>query len=541
MIQSLMESRLPPLFPLRALAVCSVLAVMVLWMGGGSAMDALRLLSGLLPVGSNEEGLLRLLLGRTLASFGLVTLALVLGLGLALTVTIFVSPAGRPLSRAVGWFGSALSGVPPMAWALGALLLLIQHLNLPVETLFPYEPPDGKDSWTLTLGRTIWAWMVPAVVLAVPVFGSAVYTLTHRLSALLVSGTLAKTLKGRGLKRSLIVYHHMLPELRSQILTMSRPLAAMTLTLALPVEEAFRFDGWGSFSAAALRSHDSYQIATAVYIAGFMLAAWYAVTIWLEGLSRAPRTLFDAPPEETRSVFWAGCGVALAAGLLTWPHWLELEDVWHVSYLPSFHEIGRAVGVAVAAAGLIVLSGPLMVRRHNWLRASYAGMAMTWAAAPLLLCWLALSSVMVNDHATMLWLIMAAALPSTVSFRENFRTLYASDFVTSSLVLGAPPQRIWWQHLFPNLLPVVLNRLCRSVATLLLWSSLLGYFGLEMTSSGTPTWGAQMRQGSEMILDSPLAVLAPAVWLALWSLSFRLVSRAFSRETPRPKTSPFDP
>jgi len=535
-----MEPRLPSFFAIRALAVCSSLAVLVLWMGGGSAFDAIRLLLGVLPVGANDEGLFRLLLTRCVATFALVTGALFLGMAFALAITVLVSRLGGTTRRLIGWIGSALSGIPPMAWAIGTILLLVRYLHLPVETLFPYAPPETLDHWGMKSGRTFWAWIVPAAALGAPVFGTALFVLTHRLSALL-KGPLIGPLRSRGVGRSSVVFRHLVPELRSEIRRMVRPLAAMTLTFAIPVEEAFRFDGWGNFTANALRHHHPYQIATAVYLSGFMLAAWYVFASWRERKGSRPQSVFTPPDEESRSTFLAGCGGVLMLALVSWPFWSNAKEVWHVSHAPALREVLRSFGVAFTAAALIVLSGPLMMPRNKWLQHSRGGTAITLAAAPLLLCWLALVSAMQNPWAPIPGLIMVAALPSAATFRQNFRALYLGDFATASIMLGRSPQQIWWQHLFPNILPSVLNRMFRSVATLLLWCSLLGYFGLDTWFGTNSSWGEQMQQNSEIILDTPLPVLAPAVWLALWSLSFRLLSRAFSPETPRPRTSPFDP
>ncbi len=52
------------------------------------------------------------------------------------------------------------------------------------------------------------------------------------------------------------------------------------------------------------------------------------------------------------------------------------------------------------------------------------------------------------------------------------------------------------------------------------------------------SWGATMRAHHDDLLEHPALALGPALWIALWSLSFRLLSRAFRTDAPvrRPPT-----
>jgi ABC-type dipeptide/oligopeptide/nickel transport system permease component len=523
-----MPREAPSHFSLRAVAVCSLLAVLLLLLGGGTLGDAARLLAGVLAIGPDQEGLVRLLLGRTVTTFTLVTLALIMGLSIALASVVLVAHFGGVASRIAGWLGRAISCVPPMAWALGLVLLLIQGLELPIETLFPYVPREEIDSWSLQLGRKLWAWLVPAMALALPVAGAALYTLTHRLSALLKS-PLIEPLRARGLSRRRIVYHHLLPEMQSEAVGVARPVAALTLALAIPVEEVFRFDGWGRYMATAVREHQPASMAAAIYLAGFMLAGWYAL-LGIRGSLPVKKSSYLIPPEQTRCQICAFLGFLLALLLVTLPTWVKLNPAWHLAYAAAAPELGRALFVSFVAAFLIYLSGPLMMLRHGWRESGNSGIATTLAAAPLLVCWLALASIFQKPSATLLGLIMAATLPGAAAFRRSLLSHCESGHLIAAHTMGEKPLQVWWRHLSLVTLLEVLGQMFRNVATVLLWYSLFTYLSLPETGTEPLAWGAQMSLKAASVLDDPQGVLAPAMMLALWSLSFRLVSRAFSPE-----------
>ncbi len=525
----------PTKLPPRVLTLCVVIALALLWRGGGAAGDAWSLIPLLLPLEPDGVSALRLLLGRMIASFFLISFALVAGLSFALALAMLLSRAGRRAARAAGWLARVLTGVPPMAWALGALVWLIQMRGLPVETLFPYQPSPEADSIALRLGRTVWSWIVPSLVLAFPVLGAAVFSLTHRLIALLQDPVVDR-LRSRGLPQVQILYRHLTPILRVHQARLARPAAALLLAFAIPVEEILGFDGWGSFAARTLLSPaaSGRELAAVFWSGGLVLAG---ILGWLSLLDRQglPEEVEEeTDPRQQRSTRAAACGAGLMLLLMIPLRWLAPESIrgsFENAHLVWPSEILRALGVSLAALALVVGSSFLM----SLLRSRIFGRG--WAAALALTPLLAALLFWEKEFGRSGWLVaVAAAIPGIAAFRDAFRDADDSDFIEASRALGQNQPGIWLHHVLPGALPALSGLALRNAGAVMMMFSVLDFY----SSPAPATWGGQMRQHAERVLDDPLPALAPAVLLALWSLSFRLLSRASGCGAPPPRTAPSD-
>lgn len=530
----------PPYLPLRTLLVCGAFSLYLLGHSGGSIGDGFEFLIGMLPVGLNAESLIMVLVQRAVPTFALITLALVLGLSLALAVAMLISSAGARFSKSVGWVGRALVGVPPMFWAWGSIYLIVHQWELPVETLFPYNPPAEMEPLLVRWGRALWAWMVPAVVLSTPVFGMALFSFTHRLGVLLKDPMLGP-LKSRGLSRAAIKYHHLVPELRIHLMRLARPCAAMLLACAIPVELIFQFGGWGSFAADAVRLQHPLQLAASLYLAGIMMAAWYAVFDLGDNRSLPPAMEHVEDEEQTQSRVCFIAGAALALALLVTPYWAVDASPWRMAWLLTLGEAGLCL-VGSLLAALVVMGSSFLaasIRRPQQFRQT--GLAATLATAPLLLLWMMLASLPGYEKLGLPVMLGLSALPGVVAFHASCRDASALLLAQASRSLGRNRWGAWWDHAFLNALPSLLNWLLRNAATLLVWKGIYDYLCAfrENTADPASSWGGLMARSSPRLLDDPISLAAPAILMALWGLAFRLLSRAFRTDTPPARISPF--
>ncbi len=523
----------PPRLPLRAWFFCVVLALALLMRVGASWDEALRFLVGQNSLEPDGQAAVHVLLKRTLLSFGLISFALAIGLSFALAGAMLVSRLGGRVSRFFGWLGSLVSAVPPMAWALGAIYFLIRVRHLTVETLFPFPAPVGGDSGMMHLVRSLWSWLVPALVLAVPVFGSALFSLTHRLSALLSNPKLIE-LKARGLGHSQIVFRHLVPLLRVHLARLARPCAAMLLAYDVPVEALLGFNGWGRFVAEKLAEPgaNSAALASAFLFGGWMLASCLG---WLglldkKGLPLVAEVTQESAHGSSRIAMLSGVGIALA--LITLPLWTRPYDLWPIfaeSSAAWVFEIMRAAAVSLGALLLVLLCGPAMCLMRSWKWILNRGMAATMNMIPLLLTLLLFEHGMTRNWFV---IIIAAAIPGIAAYRDAFRDEEQSALADAAHVLGRKDFDLWWHHLLPGALPGLLSWALRNTGNVLLTLAVLDFFSATGTTS---SWGALMRIHADNILDDPLPALTPAIMLALWSVSFRLLSRGFRTESPLPR------
>lgn len=527
----------PPSLPVRAWFFCVVLAVVLLMRGGASSDEVLHFLVGLNPLGPAGQSAVHVLLKRALMSFGLISFALAIGLSFALAAAMLVSRLGGRFSRFMGWLGSVISTVPPMAWALGAIYFLIRMRHLTVETLLPLSASTGDDSGMMQLARALWSWLVPALVLAIPVFGTALFSLTHRLSSLLGNPKLME-LKARGLGHSQIVFRHLVPLLRVHLVRLARPCAAMLLAYDVPVEELLGFEGWGQFVASKLAEPgaNTAALASALWFGGWMLAGCLGWLGWLDNKGLPP--LAEETQESAHGPSWTSvvCGVGLAIALITLPSWTQSYDLWPIfaeAHAAWFLEIKRAVAISLGALLLVLLCGPAMCLMRSWKWILNRGMAATMGVIPLLLILVLYEHGMARNWIA---ITMAAALPGIAAYRDAFRDEEQSTLADAAHVLGRRGFALWWHHLLPGALPVLLSGAVRNIANVLLMLAVLDYFN---ATTMTMSWGALMRSHADVILDFPELALMPAVMLALWGVSFRLLSSGFSTESPPPTTSSF--
>lgn len=525
-------SRLPP----RVLVLCLAIALATLWRSGGTGGESLQLALVLLPLEPGGAGALRVLLGKMAASFLLISLALVAGMSFALALALLASRLGGRVSRFAGWLGRTLTCVPPMGWALGVMVWLIKVRGLPVETLFPYQPPPGSDTASLRAGRELWSWIVPVLVLAVPVLGTALFSLTHKLSSLLRDPAVDR-LKARGLLRAQILYRHLVPLLRVHLARLARPMAALLLAFDIPVEQLLGFDGWGRFAAGLLSSPASSgrALAAVFWTGGLMLAG---ILGWLSLLDRQglpPEAEQDSDPAQDRSRRSAVCGAGLALLLMLPVRWFVPETILRGgledAHLAWTSEVARALGVSLAALGLVVGSSFLMslLRPRNFGR----GWAAALAVSPLLVALLFSE----EELGRRWWAIaLAVAVPGIAAFGEVFRDADDSDFIEASRALGQRRPGVWLRHLLPGVLQSLPGLALRNAGAALMIFGVLDFYG----ASSAGTWGGLMRLHADRVLDDPLPALAPALLLTLWGLSFRLLSRASRPGPPPDRATPFD-
>jgi ABC-type dipeptide/oligopeptide/nickel transport system permease component len=521
----------------RVLLLCLGYALLLLWSGGGSVTNAFAMVAGTLPISPEGGDAIHVLLPRSLRSFLLIVLALGVGLSFALAAALAVSHLGGRAMRMVGWLGRSMAGVPPMGWAMGALVLILRFWHLPIETLFPHETPPELNSWQTGLARLLWQWLAPAVVLALPVFGSSFFSLTHRLSALR-QGPGQVTLKARGLGGASIAHRHFAPLLEVQMARIARPAAALLLCFVIPVEEIFGFDGWGRFLAARLSTSGTHtlDLATAMWSGAWMMAALLLVA-GLPDRRGLPPSFEDINDHGQRhSDASVGMGAVLLLFLLL-PFSAERGE-FMASHGLWLREVPRALGAALGALLLVILGIPILLPslRFRWL--ADGGIIASLAIAPLALMLLLWEQIHARNF---LAVCVALAMPGLAALRAFFLSDTWSGVVDASRAVGESTFGLCRRHLLPLALPGLLNWTVRTAGMALLLFSVLDFYDESLLESTSPTWGSLMRAHHDDLLEHPGLALGPALWIALWSLCFRLLSRAFRTETPQDRPSTFAP
>ena len=106
------------------------------------------------------------------------------------------------------------------------------------------------------------------------------------------------------------------------------------------------------------------------------------------------------------------------------------------------------------------------------------------------------------------------ATPARI-IRAGTRTLVHADYLVQARASGVAPARLFWQHLLPNLRPILLAQFWVSVPVFILSEANLGLLGLGV-SEPLPSWGAMLREleNYTAVLQNPW-MLTPAILLVV--------------------------
>ena len=120
-------------------------------------------------------------------------------------------------------------------------------------------------------------------------------------------------------------------------------------------------------------------------------------------------------------------------------------------------------------------------------------------------------------------IFLAIGLVSWVNVARLVRgqtlSLKQRDFVTAARVFGGFGSYITTRHLLPNSLGPVIVAVTFNIPRAIFAEAALAYIGIGVKPP-TPSWGAMIRDGNNVIFAAPHLVLFPAIAIAILMLSF---------------------
>jgi len=103
--------------------------------------------------------------------------------------------------------------------------------------------------------------------------------------------------------------------------------------------------------------------------------------------------------------------------------------------------------------------------------------------------------------------------------RGQILSLKQRDFVTAARVFGGSSGYITTRHLLPNSLGPVIVAVTFNIPRAIFAEAALAYIGIGVKPP-TPSWGAMIRDGNNVIFAAPHLVLFPAIAIGILMLSF---------------------
>jgi ABC-type dipeptide/oligopeptide/nickel transport system permease component len=527
----------------RALALRSVLlgglvAVGLLLWHGCSWRDCVALLFGQLAFGPAGSMHLLDLVPLALRSLGLVLAAMIVAATLGLTIGRALARANLNFARLAGMIGRFIAATPIVGLAWLTIMAAVRYGGLPIESLLPYEPPVESDTQALRWGRNLWAWLLPMWVLVLPLLGQWLNETTGRLrDAWPLPHRLG--LDARGVRTSSRAHQHWWPMAWVALIELWGSLGLLALGYAIVVETLFALPGWGSFMGQAVRSTDSYALASGIYVSGWMAAIWAILTHILRAITgerdhqgepsfkviRAAQTVWAEFRLYGVLFLVGGIGFCISVPLVTEPlvatlQWLPeparsiAQKCW-----PNLHsDLQVLTTVLLLTLAITFLRGGmawLSAGRSRW----QAQMLETTEWAPLLVWAFAFTAPSMVHEPVWLTLGIIAGVTGARRFRDLGIQLRSLPHVDAAKLLGGPWLSRWMRHVAPLLFQWLSSWLLNVMGTSLLWLVCLQSLVEPDIAAQSTGLGYSISNASIDVLNRPQEVLWPTLLTAVitWS------------------------
>lgn len=109
------------------------------------------------------------------------------------------------------------------------------------------------------------------------------------------------------------------------------------------------------------------------------------------------------------------------------------------------------------------------------------------------------------------------------------------NYVLAARTSGQSDLRVMLLHIFPNIISAVIVQATFNLAGVIISESSLSFLGLG-AAPGTPSWGAMLSEGKQVILDAPHVSIFPGLAIMLVVLAFNFVGDGL-RDKFDPKTN----
>jgi len=278
------------------------------------------------------------------------------------------------------------------------------------------------------------------------------------------------------------------------------PVARADAAPATPPDTAWR-RAW-----RRLRRRRSAMVALAVVV-GFIAMALFAP--WL-----AP---FD--PIETS---WSAIRQEPSAS-----HWFGTDDIGR-------DVLSRVVWGTRASllAGVVSVSISLALGVPIGLAAGFAGgfvdalisrITDAFLACPFLILAIALAAFLGPNLTNAMIAIGVSATPIFVRLtRGKVINVKVEDYIEAARALGAPPLRIAWRHVLPNILAPVLVQATLATAAAIIAEASLSFLGLGQQPPA-PSWGSMLNVANNYVDNAPWMAIWPGIAIFVLVLAFNIL------------------
>jgi peptide/nickel transport system permease protein len=124
--------------------------------------------------------------------------------------------------------------------------------------------------------------------------------------------------------------------------------------------------------------------------------------------------------------------------------------------------------------------------------------------------------------------IIAVGIGSAPGYARMIRgqvlAVKGSPYVEAARALGHRPQRIVWQHIFPNAMRPLVAMTAMGVGQSIVWASALSFLGLGVPPPA-PEWGAMLDAGRDFVTQAWWLEIFPGLAIVACALSVTTIGR----------------
>jgi len=208
-------------------------------------------------------------------------------------------------------------------------------------------------------------------------------------------------------------------------------------------------------------------------------------------------------------------------------HWLGTDTQGRVVLSRVLHGARISIGVGLLAPVVAATLGTTLGLIAGFHGRSVDAVVMRLAdltlAFPTLLLLIAVAAAVTPSLPVVfvvIGLVGWAAMARLV--RSRVLVLREAEYVVAAEALGAPVPRILIHHLLPNVASTVLIAATLGAGAAMMAEAALSFVGLG-AQPPTPSWGAMVSDGRDLLRVAPWVSLAPGIALGMAVLGFNLV------------------
>ena len=208
-------------------------------------------------------------------------------------------------------------------------------------------------------------------------------------------------------------------------------------------------------------------------------------------------------------------------------HWLGTDSLGRdvLALLVVGSRVSIAVGLIAVGIGIGfgVALGLLAAVRRGWVEEAVMRAADFGFAFPALLSAIMLTAIYGPGLVTSIVAIGIFNVPVFIRItRASALMVRSREFVTAARALGKGDWQITFEHVLPNILPMLIVQATIQFALAILAEAALSYLGLG-TQPPTPSWGRMLNDAQLQLFRAPLLAVWPGVAIAFTVLGLNLL------------------